>query len=333
MLARSVLARLAADAPITPTHDLARSARLVHRRLLSRNGLLAPSAAARSRAYKAALLECRRSYATAATKATPKVKKDVKKAVAKKPGAKKAAPKKKKPAAKKAAPKKKAVPKKKKAVKPKPKPKRIKKVLTAEDKEKLSIKKYKEAALKAPTTLSQLSAWHTFAAEMLGKDAVGSKGASNALREAAAKYKNLEPAEKEHYNHLANERTAAKRAEYQAWIKTHTPEQIRQANIARNYLRRKATTPSRRRRYTPLQDDRLLTAPAPPYIRFSQERRKSGDLKSIPIGDASKLIGTEWNALSVSEKQKYVDEYLADVPKYKKKYEETYGHAPPSYTS
>lgn len=40
-----------------------------------------------------------------------------------------------------------------------------------------------------------------------------------------------------------------------------------------------------------------------PFLRFSLERRATGDFKNIAIPDASKLIGKEWHALTESEKQ------------------------------
>jgi hypothetical protein len=107
----------------------------------------------------------------------------------------------------------------------------------------------------------------------------------------------------QHYNHLANERTVAIRKTFEAWIKQHTPEQIRQANLARAYLRRVVEKPSMRRRYFRLEDDRALKQPLSGYLRFSMERRNSGDMKSISLTEVSKLAAQEWKALSAGEKK------------------------------
>lgn len=191
MLARGLLCRLAADVPKASTQDLSQLARLLQRSTLSRNGLAPPTVCALSRAYKAALYESRRSYATAAraTKPTAKVKRDVKKTAAKKTPAKKSV--KKAAAAKpKAKPKRKAAAKKKAAPK---KPRRVKK--TAEEKEKATLSEYKKRALKEPCTPHAVQAWQVFVGEALaGRTGAADRGR---LAEAAAKYKALTPAEKE----------------------------------------------------------------------------------------------------------------------------------------
>jgi hypothetical protein len=206
MLARGVLARLAADSNKTSsTHDLARASHQIQRRLLSRNGLFATSSATRSRSYEAVLLEYRRSYATTAraTKPTATVKKAVKKTVAAKKPVKRTAAKKttatKKPVkkvAKKPAAKKKAAPKKRVAAKPK---RRVKE-LTDEDRLKLRIKARKAEALEPPHAPKALSAWNVVLAEVMSGDRNGQSPEQHSkvgIPQAAAKYKNMTPAEKE----------------------------------------------------------------------------------------------------------------------------------------
>ncbi|KAF1968382.1 hypothetical protein BU23DRAFT_514896 [Bimuria novae-zelandiae CBS 107.79] len=307
MLARGVLYRLAADVPKTSTHDLPRISQLLRTTLFARNGASQPTIGAIAHAFRSTILEGRRAYATkSATQPTTRVKKAVKKAVAKT-----AAPKKptKKPAAKKAVPKKPAAKKKKAA--PKKAARRPKKVLTAEEKEAATIKDLKKRALRPPKP-SFFSAWSAFAAEAL-RGAAGLEGAQGAMRDASAKYKELTPAEREHYNHVAKERTEAARAEFNTWIHQHTPEDIRAANFARATLRRKLEAKgSKNVQYRRLEDDRRDTSSKlTPYIRFSTERIASGDLKGIAFGEKAKLIANEWKALNASEKKKYQDAYDA----------------------
>jgi hypothetical protein len=140
-----------------------------------------------------------------------------------------------------------------------------------------------------------------------------------------------------HYNHLANQATAAKRAEYDAWIHSYTPAQIHAANLARAQLRKKlpATKSGAVRRHTAkLVDDRRIKRPVQPYTLFTTERHSSGDMKGILITDASKIIAAEWKALSASEKkvctlsifqisrltplQKYEDQWAADTARFKR---------------
>jgi hypothetical protein len=109
-----------------------------------------------------------------------------------------------------------------------------------------------------------------------------------------------------HYNHLANQQTAARMAEYKAWILTHTPEQIYAANVARNQLRYRLKAGEYRGtpRYTArLRDDRLPKRPSGTYTIFVSERWASGDMKGIAAPDASRIIASEWKALSAGEKK------------------------------
>ncbi|ORY06490.1 hypothetical protein BCR34DRAFT_490048 [Clohesyomyces aquaticus] len=360
MLARGILCRLAADVPKTSTHDIPQLAHLLQRSPRARSAVGLPAVCALSHASKTALSISRRSYATTrATRPTATVKKAVKKAGAKKPAAKK-------PTAKKAAPKKKAAvkkptsvkkaaPKKKKkavAVKPKPKPKRrVKKVPTAEEKQKASIRELKVKALRGPSSGSSVTAWTVFSAESVkAKDKATSL--ADAVKSAATRFKSLTPAEKEHYNHLANERAVAAQAEYKRWVLSHTPDEIRIANNARLLLRRKLKAAPRagKRLHPPnttkIQDDRQVKRPLTAYTRFMVERMATGDLKSIGLAQSAKLVANEWKALSASEKkvslysnstghdlqnlltheQKYEDATDAEKQVYLREKEKTYGH-------
>ncbi|KAF2003229.1 hypothetical protein P154DRAFT_100480 [Amniculicola lignicola CBS 123094] len=338
MLARGVLCRLAADVPKTSTHDLSQLARAIQRNLSIHNGLVFPAVRALSYAYKAALADRRRCYATAATKPTATVKKAVKKTAA----AKKTTPR--KTAAKKAAPKKtaakktkakttkkatKAKPKKKKAVaKPKAKPKRrVKKVPTPEEKAKLQLKALKAKALRDPGR-GTVSAFAIFLGEFAKANHGKEGGITKAAVDGAAKFKTLTPAEREHYNHVAAEATTARRAEYDAWVKSHTPDEIRIANLARASLRRKSKTASGRpfKHTQKIHDDRQVAGAAGPYATFTGERFASGDMKGIAAGDAVKLIAVEWKALGASEKKKYTDSYSARAEERTAEFERVYGH-------
>jgi hypothetical protein len=108
----------------------------------------------------------------------------------------------------------------------------------------------------------------------------------------------------QHYNHAANERTAARHADYNAWIRSHTPEQIRIANNARAQLRRILAKPGRSAAHTAkLVDDRHVKSLPTPYVLFFTERHASGDMKGISVPDAAKVASKEWKALSPDEKK------------------------------
>lgn len=104
----------------------------------------------------------------------------------------------------------------------------------------------------------------------------------------------------QHYNHLLRTSREASQAEYKRWIESHTPEQIRLANLARIQLRRQF--PTQKSKWVELQDERRPKRPSTPYLVFSINRQASGDFANIKIGERAKLIAQEWKALSESEK-------------------------------
>lgn len=190
-LIRSAL-RLAADGPTRATpHDLPQLARFLQRTLLARNATHTPAVRALSRAYKSAVCEYRRSYATStdATKPTATVKKAVKAKAAKKAAPKKpstrtkaAAKPKKKTAAKKAAPKKKK--------------KVAKRELTPEEKAKQQIATLKKRALSPPPT--RVTAFNLFLADQAKNQKYETPEERHQMfGQASASFKNLAPAERE----------------------------------------------------------------------------------------------------------------------------------------
>lgn len=100
-----------------------------------------------------------------------------------------------------------------------------------------------------------------------------------------------------HYNHLANQNKAANATAYRQWIESHTPTIIHEANLARQHLRRLGG------RVSQLQDHRQVKGLRGPFTWFHQERRQSGDLRGLKVGEAAKLTAREWKALSASEKK------------------------------
>ncbi|KAL6708450.1 hypothetical protein ACN47E_002713 [Coniothyrium glycines] len=331
MLSQRALCRLAARGPKTSPHALPQLARALKRSLLAHSASHSPAIRAISRAYTQALT-ARRSYATTTADAT-KPSATVKKAV-KAQAAKKATPKKRATtngAAKKATankaiaqktptkrtPTKKPATRKKAAAKKPVTRKRAKKVLTAEEKAKAAIATLKKRALKPPVNRYTLSGLNAF----IGERSAGKSSPVEVrvkLSAAAQAWHSLSPAEREHYNHLAVEKTAARRAEYKAWIESHTPEQIADANNARIALRKRhrASGTTLKSRYPAntekLIDERQAKAAATPFVLFTQERWATGDLKSIKLTEAAKLIASEWKALDAAEKKKYRDEFEAN---------------------
>ncbi|KAF2746461.1 hypothetical protein M011DRAFT_478078 [Sporormia fimetaria CBS 119925] len=311
MLARGLLCRLAADASKTSTQNLPQLARLIHRSVLSRNASSVPAIQALSRALNNAIVESRRTYAisTKATEPTSTVKRAVKKAASTKTkkttktGTRKRSTTS-KATTKKAAPKKKAAakkPKKKAAPKARATKKRTPEQKAAEKRTTL-IRELKKKALKEPHPPRRLSALNVFIAEATA----GSEGnATGALTTAVEKFKALSPAEREHYNHLANERSAARLNEYNTWVHSYTVEQIHQANLARRHLKRIFSDKEKIAHTDPIKDDRRVKKAATGYSKFVSERASSGDFTGIKVTERFKLISNEWKALTADQKKAY----------------------------
>ncbi|KAL5379964.1 hypothetical protein PMIN06_011179 [Paraphaeosphaeria minitans] len=298
MLARGALCRLAADVPNTSTHDLPRISQLLRTTLFARHGASQPTVGAIARAFRATIVQGHRAYATkSATEPTAPVKREVRKAKATKETttAKKVVPKKsRKSAANKAAANKAAA--NKKPVK----------VLTAKQKDAQVIKKLQEQALLKDSPKKPFStAWMAFIRERL-KGSKGIEDAQSIMKEASAKYQNLTPAEREHYNQLAQQDTAAKTVAYDKWILSHTPEQIVAANYARSALKRKLGL--KNKQYRLIDPRHNKTSKLSSFIVFVKERFNSEVFRGIEAQERMKLIAKEWQAFNPSEKKVYADE-------------------------
>ena len=101
----------------------------------------------------------------------------------------------------------------------------------------------------------------------------------------------------QHYNQQAKQDIEAKAVAYKAWIVSHTPEQIRIANIARSSLKRRFG----------LKNDRLIDERTPAkssaYILFVTDRLTSGEFSGITQTERVKLVSNEWKALNPAEKK------------------------------
>lgn len=128
--------------------------------------------------------------------------------------------------------------------------------------------------------------------------------AKNNSRAIAQEWKQLAPADIEHYNHVARVAKEKGLAEYKAWVESHTPEQIIAANRARMKLRRDFTPTDKKHAYKwpAINDERAVKKALTPYMQFARSRLNSGDFKNIPLLEGAKLVGQEWNALSSEEK-------------------------------
>lgn len=97
----------------------------------------------------------------------------------------------------------------------------------------------------------------------------------------------------------AEENVAANAAAFEAWIRSHTPLEIRQANVARRHLFRVFN----KTKYTQIRDDRLIKKPTTAYMAFTTERLSSSEFKHKNGKESLVAIANEWKDVSESDKQ------------------------------
>jgi hypothetical protein len=108
----------------------------------------------------------------------------------------------------------------------------------------------------------------------------------------------------QHYNHIANQNKADNEDAYKAWVESHSPDQIRVANLARQQLKRRATSRGIKRPGIPMiKDSRLVKKPRYARQFFVTERFASGDMKGIKVTDGMKTLMNEFASLSLAEKK------------------------------
>ncbi|PGH15579.1 hypothetical protein AJ79_02361 [Helicocarpus griseus UAMH5409] len=136
-------------------------------------------------------------------------------------------------------------------------------------------------------------------------------------------YKNLDPAERQRLDQIAEQNKAANKTAYQQWVLRHTPLQIKEANAARRRLRKLL---NKKRGFMELSDDRQLKRPGNAYMFFVKEVSARGD---VSTSDRMVKSAEMWKGLSAGEKERYQQLALEEKDKYAKEYRALYGKEPP----
>ncbi|KAL8993896.1 MAG: hypothetical protein Q9169_006003 [Polycauliona sp. 2 TL-2023] len=207
----------------------------------------------------------------------------------------------------------------KKPTKAKAKPAKKQKVLKPEEKERLVIKDLKAKAL-SPPKQGPRSAYSVLLAEKT-KGTKTFDSAGSAAKECSRIYRAFTPEDRELYNHTANQNKASYASKYREWILTHSPATILDANKARKALRKRSTT---KRSWPKLRDERMVSHQQSPFAQFTQGRHRSGDFVGMKLGEASKLISTEWRGLSEEDKKPYLQAAHQDAARYEQEVKAVY---------
>ncbi|KAI1281033.1 hypothetical protein F5Y07DRAFT_316809 [Xylaria sp. FL0933] len=202
--------------------------------------------------------------------------------------------------------------------KPKPKPKqratRAKKPVSEERKGILERQALRRAALFEEPKTQATTPWPLFIAEQTQ----GRKGiVTDKIAELSREYKALPSSELQRLKSKAEQAKASNEVNYKAWLESHSPQEIYEANLARKNLKRKYNIPKGPVKI--LLDHRLPKRPSTAYALFTKARWASGDY-SGENGLASKAlaIAQEWKKLTPAERKPFEDQAASETESYSK---------------
>jgi hypothetical protein len=204
---------------------------------------------------------------------------------------------------------------KKPAAKPK-RAKRAKRVISPEKQVVLERQRLKKAALYDEPKQFPASPWLAFLVqETQGKSEGGVIQKMPAIAQA---FKALSPQELQRLDSVVEQNKLKNAATYKAWVESHPPQTIYDANLARKLLKRKHAFPKGNLRL--IRDDRLPKHPGNAFSMFTKARWASGDysVNNEPIRAIASKIGSEWKGLSVAERQPYEDLAKSEAERYGK---------------
>lgn len=116
--------------------------------------------------------------------------------------------------------------------------------------------------------------------------------------------------DKEH-EQTAESNKALNQAAYDAWVQSHTPLQIKEANQARTKLRRLAKESNGTVKSPPkIVDPRQVKKPSNAMMFFNSEQRATGDFKGMSLTEGSKELFKQFSQLSEHEKQVAFADFL-----------------------
>ncbi|RDW76371.1 HMG-box domain-containing protein [Aspergillus mulundensis] len=187
-----------------------------------------------------------------------------------------------------------------------------------EKKKREELRQLKKIALQLPKKLPQ----NYIAVALLDKyhmvDKSDNPTANEAFRRAHDIVRSISPEEKQRYADQGKANKVANEAALKAFVESHSPLQILEANRARRRLARLRT----QTKCTLIHDERLVKPPRASWIFFFTENRD----KNADVWDASKALKSEWKNLSESEKSKYKRLAKEDRARYEREHLEVYGY-------
>ncbi|KAK4159174.1 hypothetical protein QBC43DRAFT_222697, partial [Cladorrhinum sp. PSN259] len=106
-------------------------------------------------------------------------------------------------------------------------------------------------------------------------------------------------------NYLAND------VAYKAWVASHSPMAIREANKARQVLKQLGVKSK-----PTIHDPRQPKPPVTSFIQFFSERMKSGYYENVPQKQMASSAGADWRSLNEAARKPYIQAAKLDSDRY-----------------
>ncbi|WQF77837.1 Putative High mobility group box domain-containing protein [Colletotrichum destructivum] len=179
--------------------------------------------------------------------------------------------------------------------------------------QKVKVKEQKKLALLPNPKKLPNSAWTVYITERANDPELAIDLESRAKLNSES-YKNLSSYELQRLEEKAKENRLANIATYKAWVESHTPIAVAEANRARANIRRITG----RRAPRPIHDERQPKRLSTAFIMFVKARWDTGDFFGVDPVVANRQISEQWNALPESEREPYKQLAKADYERWER---------------
>ncbi|RJE22772.1 HMG box protein [Aspergillus sclerotialis] len=129
--------------------------------------------------------------------------------------------------------------------------------------------------------------------------------------------------EREKFRRLAKENKAANDEDYRNFINSHSPREIKDANVARRALSRIT-----KKKVLPLRDDRLVKKAVAAQNFLYNDLLAAGELEGLRPQETIARVSQRFRELTDAEREKYLELQARDRERFEREYLEVYGQTP-----
>ncbi|KAJ0160368.1 hypothetical protein CTA2_8094 [Colletotrichum tanaceti] len=184
--------------------------------------------------------------------------------------------------------------------------------LTPEQTLKLEIKEQKRFALLPNPKPLPNSTWTVYVTEKANDPGLANLDMLSRAKHNAEVYKTLSSSELQRLEEKAKENRLANVVAYKAWVESHTPIAVAEANRARAKIRKLTGRPVP----NPIRDGRQPKRGLTAFQIFVKSRWESGDFLGAQPIVVGRQISEQWKALSESEREPFKQLAEADYERW-----------------